>query len=109
MAKSPSARLPVELENVASLESVNLLEQKIGKCYSSEKYQEFQTAVEVIVERYLDTDKAHSKLKDKINRQIKDYLDERGFRNKVFWIPVVISIISTAAAIAAVVVAFNKN
>lgn len=95
-------RLPAELKDVATLQSgVTALEAKIDKCYTSEDYQKFQTDVETIVERYLDTDKAHEKLKNKINRQIKDYLDERGLRNKTFWIPTAIAGIATAASIVA--------
>ncbi len=101
MATTPK-RLPKEFNDVASIESVNALEEKVGKCYSSEKYEDFQTAVETIVERYLDTDKAHGKLKEKINRQIKDYLDELGWRNKAFWVPVGISLISITVAIWAI-------
>jgi vacuolar-type H+-ATPase subunit E/Vma4 len=102
---NPPKRLPKELSDVASIESVNALEEKVGKCYSSENYQKFQTDVETIVERYLDTDKAHGKLKTKINRQIKDYLDERGLRNKTFWIP---TGIATVAAVATVINLFVK-
>lgn len=101
MAKPPSTRLPAELENVASLESVNLLEAKIEKCYSSEKYQDFQTDVETIVERYLDTSRAHKKLEDKIDRQIKDYMDDRVWKNRGFWIPTSIAIVSAIAAVVA--------
>lgn len=105
MATTPKAKvkLPAELSDVASIHAVNLLEEKLARCYSADKYQDFQGAVETIIERYLETDTAHNKLKTKINRQIKDYLEEKGFKNKMFWVPTVISIVSAIVAVVAVV------
>lgn len=51
MAKRKS--LPTELENVAYVEDVNAIQEKVDKCYSQERYEEFQTAVEKIIGRYL--------------------------------------------------------
>ncbi len=45
--------LPAELENVASIEDVNAIQEKVDKCYSKERYEDFQTAVEKIIDRHL--------------------------------------------------------
>ena len=42
-----------ELRNVAKKSDLNTVEEKVKKCYSSEKYEEFQDAVEKILGRYL--------------------------------------------------------
>ncbi|HSX00037.1 MAG TPA: hypothetical protein VLH38_03305 [Patescibacteria group bacterium] len=90
---------PTEYVGLVQQQRIDSLEDHLKHCYSSERYEEFQTGVETIVERYLDTDKAHEKLKGKINRQIKDYMDERGLRNKTFWIPTSIALIAAVASI----------
>lgn len=46
-------KTPKELENVAFTEDVNAVQLKVEKCYSSERYEDFQTAVEKIIGRYL--------------------------------------------------------
>lgn len=51
MAKKKS--LPSELENVAYVEDVNAIQEKVEKCYSKERYEDFQSAVEKIIGRYL--------------------------------------------------------
>ena len=45
--------LPAELEGVASAEAVNAIQEKVDKCYSSEKYEDFQEAVEKITWRFM--------------------------------------------------------
>lgn len=50
---SRGARVPSELEGAAKIEDVNALELKVGNCYSSERYETFQGAVEKIISRYL--------------------------------------------------------
>lgn len=46
-------RIPQELEGVARTEDVNAIQEKVDKCYSQERYEEFQGAVEKIVSRHL--------------------------------------------------------
>lgn len=55
MANKPKKKLPAELEGVAHAEDVNALQEQIEKCYSAERYEDFQTAVEKIIGRYLKT------------------------------------------------------
>ncbi len=45
--------IPSELENVATTSDIDVLDEKLGKCYSSERYEDFQAAVEKIIGRYL--------------------------------------------------------
>ena len=46
-------RVPAELQNIAYIEDVNAIQEKVEKCYSLERYEEFQDAVEKITGRYL--------------------------------------------------------
>lgn len=45
--------VPTELEGVATTGDVSALGAKIERCYSSERYEDFQEAVEKIIQRYL--------------------------------------------------------
>lgn len=83
--------LPTELEGIASVEQLNSLEARLEKSYSSERYEEFQDAVEKIINRTLETESAHNKLETKIQAEIKKYMDDKGWKNKTFWIPTIIS------------------
>ena len=47
-----SRKVPEEIGGVLKIE-VSAIHDKIEKCYSKEKYEEFQAAVEKIVKRYL--------------------------------------------------------
>jgi hypothetical protein len=49
--KSP--KIPSELEGVATTSDIDVLGEKVSKCYSSERYEEFQQAVEKITWRYI--------------------------------------------------------
>lgn len=49
--KSP--KIPSELEGVATTSDIDVLGEKIDKCYSVERYKDFQEAVEEIISRYL--------------------------------------------------------
>lgn len=51
--KTYKSVIPSELENVATTSDIDALDGKLGKCYSTERYEEFQGAVEKIVGRYL--------------------------------------------------------
>lgn len=53
MAGKAKRALPAELEGIAYAEDLNAIQEKVDKCYSSERYEEFQGAVEKIVWKYL--------------------------------------------------------
>lgn len=42
-----------DLNATSNIQRVTTLEDKIEKCYSAERYENFQTAVEKIISRYL--------------------------------------------------------
>jgi len=68
-------------------EIANILE-KIKSCYSSLRYEEFQTAVK------------------KVSKEAtKEYLEAKSWKNKTFWLPIWISIVSILVAIGSVIVA----
>ena len=46
-------KIPQELEGVAHAEDINAIQEKVEKCYSKDRYEDFQEAVEKIIGRYL--------------------------------------------------------
>ncbi len=101
MTKSQS--IP-ELADVAKKHTVEALEAKLDKCYTSEKYKEFQTEVEAISLKQLGGDVAHLALDSYLETRVVKIIETRGWRNKTFWIPTGIAFI---AAIAAVIALFR--
>lgn len=45
--------IPDELKDVATTSDVTALDEKLGRCYSQDRYEEFQSATEKIIVRYL--------------------------------------------------------
>ncbi|MFM2383823.1 MAG: hypothetical protein RIQ72_395 [Candidatus Parcubacteria bacterium] len=45
--------LPKELQGVANIEDVNALQEQVDRCYSKDRYEIFQEAVEKITTRHL--------------------------------------------------------
>ncbi|MEK7148251.1 MAG: hypothetical protein AAB758_03050 [Patescibacteria group bacterium] len=45
--------IPTELEGVAFEEDVNAIQEQVERCYSKDRYEDFQEAVEKITERFL--------------------------------------------------------
>ena len=45
-------KLPEELRTTATLEDVNSLSEDIGRCYSKDRFEEFQEAVEKIATKH---------------------------------------------------------
>ncbi len=48
-------KIPKELENIAYSEDVNALQEQVDRCYSEQRYEAFQNAVEKIIGRYNKT------------------------------------------------------
>ncbi|HEY0221073.1 MAG TPA: hypothetical protein VGC58_02510 [Candidatus Paceibacterota bacterium] len=46
-------RIPTELEGVAKIEDVDAIQEQVDNCYSKDRYEDFQSAVEKIISRYL--------------------------------------------------------
>lgn len=94
--------LPSELENVAYAQDVNALQEQVDKCYSTERYEDFQDAVKRIILETLDSGEGRTKVKGHAKESTKEYLDENSWKKLVFWAPTLISIISVAVAVWAV-------
>lgn len=88
-----------ELEDVAKKHTVEALEAKVDKCYSSEKYKDFREEVESISLKQLGTDTAHDALTPHIDARIEKVVTERFWKNKTFWIPTIIATAAVAVAI----------
>jgi hypothetical protein len=94
--------IPPELQDVATTGDVNALEARMEKCFSSEKYEEFQTAVQKITLETIDSGAGRTKIKAHGREATKEYLDENSWKKLLFWVPTVISVVSVAVAVWAV-------
>jgi hypothetical protein len=93
---SKKRKLPAELEGVAFTEDVSAIEEKVGRCYSQDRYQDFQTAVKTIVIDTLGGDDGRTKVKAHATEATKDYLRDASWEKAKFWIPTAIAVISIA-------------
>lgn len=92
--------LPEEYKDVAKVDDVNALEQRVEKCYSEERYERFQEAVEKITLRIIDGS-GRERIKAHAKEAAKDYNQENGWTKLTFWIPTTVSIIVAIGAVAA--------
>lgn len=76
------------------------LADKMGRCYSAEKYEDFQDAVEKIILKVMDSS-AREKLKSYTKESIQEFNDTKDKAEKEklwdrikFWVPVIISIVA---------------
>lgn len=97
------SEVPRELEGAATAKDVNVLEEKIGKSYSAERYEEFHEAVKKITLETIDSGEGRTKIKSHAKESTKEFLAEDNWKKIVFWIPVVISIVTTGVAVWAVI------
>jgi hypothetical protein len=105
----PITHQPIpELQDVAKKHTVEALEAKVDKCYSSEKYKEFKEEVEGIVLAQLGTDKGHDVLNAYVDMRIEKAVKERGLKNKTFWVPTIISTVAALTGIGALIIAAAK-
>lgn len=76
---------------------ISSLGDKLCKCYSSERYSEFQDAVKKISLEGMDvsgTGGGQEKIKHYALQAIRDYNKEDIWRKITFWAPILISIIA---------------
>lgn len=92
--KQTKSKIPAELEGVALTSDVDALGDKIDKCYSTERYEEFQGAVKKIVVDTLDGSDGRTKVKSHATEATKEYLSAAGWEKAKFWIPTVIAVLS---------------
>ena len=77
MANPKKKSLPKELENVAYTDDVNAIDEKVERCYSQDRYEEFQEAVEKIVLKKIGSEDGGEKIK----KHAGDY-----FQSKFGWV-----------------------
>lgn len=94
-----SSSVPSELQDAAKISDVDALGEKVQKCYSQDRYEEFQGAVEKITLKTLDATEGRKKVKELAKESAKEYSEDQGWKNKQFWIPVVVSLIGLGVAI----------
>ena len=107
MSNKTPQTIPQELKNVAK-EVKDELGDKIEKCYSKERYKDFQDAVEGIIIKKVDSSDIRESLEKslKIKETVKNELSDMAWRSKTFWIPTIISII---ALIVMILIAIYKH
>ncbi len=90
--------MPSELTNVAQA-TVDRLEERLDKCYTQEDYKKFQEDVNSIVLSALGSDDGREKIKVQSKIAAKEYIEEEGWKQRTFWLPLVFSIIAAFAAV----------
>jgi anti-sigma-K factor RskA len=86
---------------------ISRLVEKVAKCYSEERYEEFQIAVERITLKIIEGT-GREKIKLHAKEAAKEYSEEKGENKKNFWTPNIIQIIIALVAIIALIVAIAK-
>jgi len=76
------------------------LGERVAKCYSQDRYEEFQTAVERIALKTMGGKDGVKEIKEHATEATKNYLTTEKWKQKTLWIPVVVSVISAIASIA---------
>lgn len=82
-------------------ESTDRIEERINKCFSKEDHATFQTEVKKISLETLGGDDGRKKVKEHATEATKDYIREEAWKNKTFWLPIIISSVATITAIIA--------
>lgn len=94
--------VPSELEGVAKTEDINALDDKVAKCYSSERYPEFQEVVRKIIIEVIGSDEGRKKIKAHAKEAAKEYKEENGWSKIQFWLPTIISVLVLIVAVFAI-------
>lgn len=70
------------------------LGEKVAKCYSQDRYEDFQNAVERIVLKTMGGKDGIKEIKEHATEATKTYLADEKWKQKTFLIPTIASIIS---------------
>lgn len=70
------------------------LGEKVSKCYSQDRYEEFQSVVEKIVLKTISGKDGAKEIKEYATEATKTYLAIETWKQKTFWIPTIIAIIA---------------
>lgn len=103
-----AAEVPHEWEGVARKDDITHVNEKLDRCYTKDKYDEFQGAVEAISLKALEGTAGRNQIRCTALEAIKDYKTEVVNRGREFWVPVGISIIGALTGIGALVVSILK-
>lgn len=108
----------METDQKKDFNAVNLLQEhqkditglgeKLLKCYSIDRYEDFQTAVKKIILEIIGSEEGRVKIKAHATESTKEYIDEKTANNKNFWTPNIIQIIIGCIALAGLVIAILK-
>lgn len=72
---------------------INELAEKVHKCYSEERYQQFQNHVEEIALKTLKGEDGRKQVKEYAKEAAKEHIESETWKSKTLWIPVSISVI----------------
>ncbi len=76
------------------LKDMSALQEKLGKCYSEDRYREFEGTVEGIAIKTLQLDEPRKKIKEYATEAAKEYFQSSTWNQIKFWVPTVISILA---------------
>ena len=102
--QNKASQLPEEYQNLARVEDVSALDEKVQNCYSKDRYKDFQDDVKTIVLDVIGNSDGRKKIKEHAKESAKEYNEEQGWKNKQFWIP---TIIASLTAIGTIIVAIK--
>lgn len=75
------------------------LGEKVNKCYSQDKYEDFQNAVEKIVLKTMGGKDGIKEIKEHATDATKNYLAQEIWKQKTFWIPIILAAVSIIISI----------
>lgn len=84
------------------------LGEKLLKCYSIERYEDFQTAVKKIMLEMIGSEEGRVKIKAHATESAKEYDEGKNETKKNFWTPNIIQIIIGVIALAGLAIAIFK-
>lgn len=77
--------------NQVKEQHIDPLTAKVEKCYSKDRYQDFQADVEKIVLKILGHDDGKKIVKPFIEDVTAKYIDKKSWNTKQFWIPTILA------------------
>jgi len=99
---SSATNIPPEYQGVFQEQRFSSIEDKLNRCYSADRYEDFEGAVEKILLKHIEMDSTKDKLKAWVSSEVRSVLSDSRWKNLSFWLPFAVSV-------AAVVVAFVKG
>lgn len=85
------------------------LDGKITNGYSKDRYEEFQEAVKKVIIESLGSDGGRDIIKKHSTESVKDYLEDKGLKNRNFWLPTILSTVSIIVTIILGIIMYFKQ